>query len=133
MLAFKTASASFLTGSVPFTPTIVVLASSVSRCLDDVDDEVRDRAALYLRVFKEKSLAQTFVQEGVLFSMFILNLSYISSSLESVFSLAALETKLVAYMKDPEAAAQPLDVSSVPRISRAQAAQEAARMVLILW
>ncbi|KAK0246199.1 adaptin N terminal region-domain-containing protein [Armillaria nabsnona] len=81
----------------------------LNRCLDDVDDEVRDRAALYLRVFKEKSLAQTFVQE------------------ESVFSLAALETKLVAYMKDPEAAAQPLDVSSVPRISRAQAAQEAAR------
>ena len=47
--------------------------------------------------------------------------------IESVFSLAALEAKLVAYVKDPAAAQQPLDVSSVPKISRAQAAQEAAR------
>jgi coatomer protein complex subunit gamma len=34
------------------------------RCLDDVDDEVRDRAALYLKVFKEKTLADTYVKEG---------------------------------------------------------------------
>jgi hypothetical protein len=47
--------------------------------------------------------------------------------LESVFSLAALEAKLVAYVKDPAAATQPFDVSTVPKISRAQAAQEAAR------
>ncbi|RXW24547.1 hypothetical protein EST38_g1280 [Candolleomyces aberdarensis] len=79
------------------------------RCLDDVDDEVRDRAALYLKVFGEKPLADAYVKE------------------ESVFSLAALEAKLVAYVKDPAAAAQPLDTSSVPKISRAQAAQEAAR------
>ncbi|TFK41902.1 adaptin N terminal region-domain-containing protein [Crucibulum laeve] len=79
----------------------------LNRCLDDVDDEVRDRAALYLRAFKEKPLADAYVKE------------------ESVFSLAALEAKLVAYVKDP--AAQPFDVSSVPKISRAQAAQEAAR------
>ncbi|KAF6754279.1 coatomer subunit gamma [Ephemerocybe angulata] len=79
------------------------------RCLDDVDDEVRDRAALYLKVFKEKPLADAYVKE------------------ESVFSLAALEAKLVAYVKDPSASSEPLDVSSVPKISRAQAAQEAAR------
>ncbi|KXN88900.1 putative coatomer subunit gamma [Leucoagaricus sp. SymC.cos] len=81
----------------------------LSRCLDDVDDEVRDRAAMYLKVFKQKQLADTYVKE------------------ESVFSLAALEAKLVAYVKDPAAAAQPFDVSAVPKISRAQAAQEAAR------
>ena len=34
------------------------------RCLDDVDDEVRDRAALYLKVFKEKSLADAYVKDG---------------------------------------------------------------------
>ncbi|KAJ2934308.1 hypothetical protein H1R20_g2752, partial [Candolleomyces eurysporus] len=79
------------------------------RCLDDVDDEVRDRAALYLKAFGEKPLADAYVKE------------------ESVFSLAALEAKLVAYVKDPAAAAQPLDTSSVPKISRVQAAQEAAR------
>ncbi len=39
----------------------------------------------------------------------------------------SLETKLVAYVKDPNAAAQYFDVSIVPKISRAQAAQEASR------
>lgn len=34
------------------------------RCLDDVDDEVRDRAAMYLRMFKESLLADTYVKEG---------------------------------------------------------------------
>jgi len=46
---------------------------------------------------------------------------------DSVFSLTALESKLVAYIKDPSVAPEPLDFSSVPRISRAQAAQDAAR------
>ncbi|PPQ77020.1 hypothetical protein CVT25_014837 [Psilocybe cyanescens] len=81
----------------------------LNRCLDDVDDEVRDRAALYLKVFKVKTLEETYVKE------------------ESVFSLSALESKLVAYVKDPSAATQPFDASSIPKISRAQAAQEVAR------
>ncbi|KAJ4002179.1 coatomer subunit gamma [Lentinula boryana] len=81
----------------------------LNRCLDDVDDEVRDRAALYLRTFKEEPLAKAYVKE------------------ESVFSLTALESKLVAYVQDPNASSQPLDLSSVPKISRAQAAQESAR------
>jgi coatomer protein complex subunit gamma len=81
----------------------------LNRCLDDVDDEVRDRATLYLKSFDEQPLADAYVKE------------------ESVFSLAALESKLVAYMKDPGASSQPFDTSSVPKISRAQAAQEAAR------
>jgi coatomer protein complex subunit gamma len=34
--------------------------------LDDVDDEVRDRAAMYLKVMKEASLADTYVKEGML-------------------------------------------------------------------
>ena len=34
------------------------------RCLDDVDDEVRDRAAMYLRMFRESLLADTYVKEG---------------------------------------------------------------------
>ncbi|KAI4528718.1 Coatomer, gamma subunit [Schizophyllum commune Loenen D] len=83
------------------------IAVLLNRCLDDVDDEVRDRAALYLNTFKETTLAQAYVKE------------------ESVFSLAALETKLVSYVKNPSA--EPLDLSSVPKISRKQAAQEAAR------
>lgn len=46
---------------------------------------------------------------------------------ESVYSLATLESKLVAYVADPAAAAQPFDILSIPKIGRAQAAQEAAR------
>ena len=37
---------------------------SFYRCLDDVDDEVRDRAAMYLRVMKEEPLAEKLVREG---------------------------------------------------------------------
>jgi hypothetical protein len=36
----------------------------VGRCLDDVDDEVRDRAAMYLRVLDDEPLAETFVKDG---------------------------------------------------------------------
>ena len=39
-----------------------------SRCLDDVDDEVRDRAAMYLRVMKEEPLAEKLVKEGECFA-----------------------------------------------------------------
>lgn len=81
----------------------------LNRCLEDIDDEVRDRAALYLKIFQERQLADSYVRE------------------ESVFSLSSLEAKLVAYMKDPAATAQPFDASDVPKISRQQAAQESAR------
>ena len=47
--------------------------------------------------------------------------------LDSVFSLSALEAKLVAYVRDADAASQPFDVSSVPKVSREQAAQEVVR------
>jgi coatomer protein complex subunit gamma len=38
--------------------------ADIDRCLDDVDDEVRDRAAMYIKVLEEKSLADVFVREG---------------------------------------------------------------------
>jgi len=44
-----------------------------------------------------------------------------------VFSLAALESKLVEYVNDKSALALPFDISSIPKVSRAQAQQEAAR------
>ncbi|CAK5264828.1 unnamed protein product [Mycena citricolor] len=81
----------------------------LNRCLDDVDDEVRDRAALYVKASKTESLVQPYLKE------------------ESVFSLATLEAKLVSYVKDPSSSAQPFDVSGIPKISRAQAAADAAR------
>ncbi|OBZ79670.1 putative coatomer subunit gamma [Grifola frondosa] len=79
------------------------------RCLDDVDDEVRDRAAMYLKVYDEPPLVSTYIKE------------------ESMYSLSALESQLVSYISDPEALAQPFDASSIPKISREQAAKDAAR------
>lgn len=58
-------------------------------------------------------------------------ISYYTSDLypftESLFSLSALESKLVSYISDPDAAEQPFDVSLIPKVSREQAAKESAR------
>ncbi|KAH8835640.1 coatomer subunit gamma [Flagelloscypha sp. PMI_526] len=81
----------------------------LTRCFDDVDDEVRDRAAFYLKTLEDAPLAETFVKE------------------ESIFSLAQLEAKLVSYIKEDGASSKPFDVSSVPKISKQQAAKESAR------
>jgi coatomer subunit gamma len=51
---------------------------------------------------------------------------------ESIYSLAALEAKLVSYVNDPETSGQPFDTSSVPKVSRRQAAMEAAREIACL-
>lgn len=54
-------------------------------------------------------------------------ISLINSSADSAFSLAALESGLVAYVKDEAAAEKPFDFGTVPKISREQAAKESAR------
>ena len=35
-----------------------------ARCLDDIDDEVRDRAAMYLKVLNAPLLAETYLKDG---------------------------------------------------------------------
>ena len=53
---------------------------------------------------------------------------------ESVFSLAALESKLVAYVQDSNASDVPFDASSIPKISKEQARRESARMWIVsVW
>ncbi|WVQ83025.1 hypothetical protein IAT38_005163 [Cryptococcus sp. DSM 104549] len=79
------------------------------RCLDDVDDEVRDRAAMYIRVLEEKSLADVLVRE------------------EAQFSLATLESELVSYVKDDAKHTAAFDISSIPKVSREQAQTEIAQ------
>jgi len=81
----------------------------LTRCLDDVDDEVRDRAALYIKVLDQEPLADKFVKD------------------ESTISLATLESKLTTYISQKESAQAPFEISSIPRISREQACQEALR------
>lgn len=95
----------------------------ICRCLDDVDDEVRDRAAMYIKVLEEKRLADVFVREGAW--DFNLERSRVDFA-EATFSLAALESELVSYVGDSARHTQAFDVASVPKISRDQAAAEVA-------
>ncbi len=51
----------------PFNSFTYLLRSIFFRCLDDVDDEVRDRAAMYLRVLKQQRLADAYVKTGKIY------------------------------------------------------------------
>jgi coatomer protein complex subunit gamma len=79
------------------------------RCLDDVDDEVRDRAALNLRLMgEEDELARKFIKN------------------DTMFSLPIFEQQLVHYItaSDKSAFETPFDVSSIPVVTREQADAE---------
>ncbi|KAG0243469.1 coatomer subunit gamma [Mortierella sp. GBA43] len=90
----------------------------LSRCLDDADDEVRDRATMYLNVIKSGD------EEG-----------YVKD--DSTYSLAYLERQLLTYVSNPEMADTPFDLSTVPKISRQEeqetrSAQEQASAIQTL-
>lgn len=81
----------------------------LTRCLDDTDDEVRDRAAFNLRLMDEdEEMAYKFIRN------------------DSMFSLPVLEHQLVMYLTadDKEAFSQPFDLSKVPVVTREQADAE---------
>ncbi|TIC10933.1 Coatomer, gamma subunit [Wallemia mellicola] len=74
----------------------------LGRCLDDIDDEVRDRAAMYMRIIEDDELASRTVKD------------------DSTYSIGALESKLVAYVNDPSSSAQAFDASAIPRVNKEQ-------------
>ncbi|GJC82854.1 putative coatomer subunit gamma [Colletotrichum liriopes] len=81
----------------------------LTRCLDDVDDEVRDRAALNLRLMhQEDEIAEKFVKN------------------DSMFSLPYFEHQLVMYVtsEDKSAFDSPFDISQIPVVTREQADAE---------
>ncbi|KAG6011239.1 hypothetical protein E4U54_008184 [Claviceps lovelessii] len=82
----------------------------LTRCLDDVDDEVRDRAALNLKLMGEEddAMAENFVKN------------------ENMFSLPVFEHQLVMYVTSEDQAAfkDPFDISSIPIVTREQADAE---------
>jgi coatomer protein complex subunit gamma len=100
----------------------------LTRCLDDVDDEVRDRAALNLRLMHEEDeLANRFVKNG--------KPSYLTTSCgskmlthvtDSMFSLPYFEQQLVMYVTsdDKSAFETPFDISKIPVVTREQADAE---------
>ncbi|RMD44158.1 hypothetical protein DV735_g939, partial [Chaetothyriales sp. CBS 134920] len=81
----------------------------LTRCLDDTDDEVRDRAALNLRLMQEEDeIAERFVKN------------------DSTFSLATFEHELVIYVTSTNKAtfSTAFDISTVPVVSQEQALAE---------
>lgn len=98
----------------------------LTRCLDDTDDEVRDRAALNLRLMKEDDeLASKFVRNGILSQLWSKRHAT-NPSPDSMFSLPVLEHQLVMYVTADSASAfsSPFDLSSVPVVTREQSLAE---------
>ncbi|KAI9891382.1 MAG: Coatomer subunit gamma-2 [Vezdaea aestivalis] len=81
----------------------------LTRCLDDVDDEVRDRAALNLRLMsEEEEMANRFIKN------------------DSMYSLPVFEHQLVMYVTsaDKSTFTVPFDLSTIPIVTREQADAE---------
>ncbi|CAO3663053.1 unnamed protein product [Rhizopus stolonifer] len=81
----------------------------LSRCLDDVDDEVRDRAALYLSMMNNQDVAKKYVTD------------------DSTYALPALERRLVEYISSPLESTAEFKLESIPVISRSQEEEERRR------
>lgn len=96
----------------------------LTRCLDDIDDEVRDRAALNLRLMTEEDdMANRFIKNGKTTS-FSLGMRH-SPFLDSMYSLSTFEHQLVMYVTAGEATfATAFDMSTVPVVSHEQALAE---------
>lgn len=97
----------------------------LTRCLDDVDDEVRDRAALNLRLMTEPDeMADRFVKNGMLPEGY--QSPNTNNSVESMFALPYFEHQLVMYVTadDKSTFNKPFDISSIPIVTREQADAE---------
>ncbi|RFU81118.1 adaptor complex [Trichoderma arundinaceum] len=90
----------------------------LTRCLDDVDDEVRDRAALNLKLMAEEDdeMARNFVKNG----------EPLPSYRDNMFSLPFFEHQLVLYVTSDDKSAfdVPFDISKIPVVTREQADAE---------
>ncbi|KAK0609371.1 adaptin N terminal region-domain-containing protein [Bombardia bombarda] len=81
----------------------------LTRCLDDVDDEVRDRAALNLRLMKEEDETATRLVKN-----------------DNLFALSYFEQQLVMYVTsdDKSTFQAPFDIAKIPVVTREQADAE---------
>ncbi|KAI9222398.1 adaptin N terminal region-domain-containing protein [Blastocladiella britannica] len=94
--AAVTALASFGARVDAVRPTVRVL---LARCVDDPDDEVRDRATLYLRLLDNEHQRRLYLHNS------------------TAFALPVLQAKLLAYTQAAQFSA-PLDLTSVPRVDK---------------
>ncbi|KAI9363191.1 adaptin N terminal region-domain-containing protein [Pilaira anomala] len=81
----------------------------LTRCQDDVDDEVRDRATLALEMMNNGELAKLYCVN------------------DSTFALPILERELVEYVNHQENTEKAFNLSSVPVISKKQEEEERRR------
>ncbi|KAI8992617.1 adaptin N terminal region-domain-containing protein [Pilobolus umbonatus] len=81
----------------------------LTRCLDDVDDEVRDRATLYLAMMNNPGLGEKFISN------------------DATFALTTLERRLVEYINSPIDNSKEFELESVPVISKSQEEEEHRR------
>ncbi|TIA89766.1 hypothetical protein E3P99_01904 [Wallemia hederae] len=73
----------------------------LGRCLDDTDDEVRDRAAMYMRIIQDEELASKTVKD------------------ETTYSITALEGSLNDYVLTQDYTSA-FDTSAIPLIDKEQ-------------
>lgn len=81
----------------------------LTRCQDDVDDEVRDRATLALEMMKNESLAKQYCVD------------------DSTYALPILERELVEYVNLEANTTKPFNLTAVPVISKAKEEEERRR------
>ena len=74
----------------------------LTRCLDDPDDEVRDRSVMYLRLINDlpPEESETRVRD------------------QTMYSIDALEEQLVNYVSNPDSIAKPFEIHNVPILPR---------------
>lgn len=95
----------------------------LNRCLDDVDDEVRDRAAMYVRVVREADeVVQNFEQDQSQDASTSSNQNSLSKRLardEPSYNLLSLESQLSHYVNEGSSSnSAAFDPSSVPTITK---------------
>ena len=101
------------------------------RCLDDVDDEVRDRAAFYLKALQNEGLINVFVRNGEPLHLFV---ACFLIQIDTVFSLSPLEINLLMYIKDPRGIMKPYDITQLQKVSLDQATKITREDILpSLW
>lgn len=99
----------------------------LTRCLDDVDDEVRDRAALNLRLMSEEDeMAEKFVKNGKGRPGRGISKAGTDIHTDSMFSLPYFEHQLVMYVTsdDKSTFESAFDISKIPVVTREQADAE---------
>ncbi|KAJ1557164.1 coatomer subunit gamma, partial [Nowakowskiella sp. JEL0078] len=81
----------------------------LTRCLDDPDDEVRDRATMYLRVLESDELCKKYISN------------------ETTFAWATLERNLLNYIENTSAHETPFVIDGTSIVSKAQEKAETQR------